>query len=574
MRALRTTVAAAGLAASLLFSQDDANAQQVAVAGRTPASAVAVLSIPDTAAFWNQFAQSSFYGSVQQVLGAPLADANLAQQLKAARARLEPNLGFGLDPQDIFTNVLTGLDIYAVEVSDTPTPGKGWLVSAKFADGSQAKKVLDQLLSDARLAEGIVGGVAVNTVLERKVGSATLFAMPGFSLFVSQNGNVLSLSSSETAMAESLRAGSESRLLSYDYKEMFAPLEGTAHQLWYFGDSTALATMAGLPTQGASLPKRPFGGMIALEKGTVTHTAYRPSGTFTGVERAFAAKAAQTAGFGVTDFLPHDSIVAYATNCVDMKGLLAGIEEDVRAYGMAEANPIDAALAGNPQADEVLAMFGNEFGFSLGSLSMKANPGPGELPIDIEFMMVANASDNKLRNSFRSGIESAFQQSGLPMKLDWSSYMDAELVSLDLKSATQGMVSLEPGMGVTTDGFLLFGVAIRDLRLAIDRAKAQGPSSVTAALKADPRMKKAFDAADTIATADLPRLVRAFGSFLRMAESTPGATDQFGGAQGLAKAKRLLANAELLANNKLLLSVGAFDRNGMMSKTYIVDNGK
>ncbi|CAN5372386.1 hypothetical protein BH09SUM1_BH09SUM1_02070 [soil metagenome] len=368
------SAATAGLLTSFILAAGLANAQKLAVPGKSPANPVTILSIPDSSAAWTGFAGSplgrafiDFYGN------AAMAQTADGKAFRDQVATAEKVLGISLKPADLMTQTLSGMDLYVV---DDHGASRFALVMA-FNDPALPGKILDQLKKDAKSSSGVSGGFTADTVVEKPIADGRSLYMPAFELYFAQQGNTLVYSASRDVLESTISNGGEPLFTSEYYTKFTDGIKDEPNDVWMFGEIGRLATLAGaaMPMQEqnafALFTKTTAAGAVSLKKDHIKVTTFVPVDEMKTIDKRYAMAAPPAGEIPILNYFPKDVLFAYGTNHFDGLAILDSWVDDVSGMpGMENAKQaVDQRLDESSQQlgfdpkNDFLANMGPDLGF-------------------------------------------------------------------------------------------------------------------------------------------------------------------------------------------------------------------
>ncbi len=469
-----------------------APAHDLAVPGKTPASAVAVVSINDTQGLWQGFSQSPLNAPIEKLLSSPdFANNPDFAEFQAEKAKAEADLGFAITGASLLGQVLKGVDMYVLSPSgDGASSDMNLVVAVNFAQADQAAKTADHLLKAAS-EDG------TETVTEMEVAGRKVRALPGQQLYVAQDGNVVFTASTERGIREIIEAnGSASLLTSPDFTQAMSGLQGNPAQFWAYGDGTGIASIlemapgAGDLASGAAAMKGQtlaFAGNIAPDH--VRISQFVPPAKFSESDKVVASTTTGPVD-GAAKFMPDGGLLYYLNGKLDWARLLDAAAADTAKLGpeAQERNPLNrenlnemAQGMGLSFDQDILPVLGPNLGIGIGSIAF--NPMGGSVPFTADIILSLKVNDaakaqglmDKVEAMIAEQVKQQFENSGVAAPADLQLFANRESGGTKIRafSPPAGMESqmpMLPAYAVTQDGYLVIGASEQGLKDALGRA--------------------------------------------------------------------------------------------------------
>lgn len=503
MRRFRTL--ALGAFASIALIPAASNAQTLAVPGRTPESAAAVLSISDTKTMWSNIAKSP----VRKGFNDFFASRAIAQNADwntflADQAKIEESLGFSLNPDSLLTETISGLDVYFVSGAGAiAQPGVGAVI--KFNSEANAKKLLEQLLAEAKGATGgAPGTAAANALAEKPVGTTTLYSLEGLDLHLATDGPIFVFGTSESAATEILLAKDTSQFTkTADFSSSFKTIGQKPHQMWMYGDGSKLAPMLapflqeveGLDVEQllGRVGQSSVAAVATFDQSYTKFTSFQPASSLSPVEAQLSLIPA-VASPKLNSYLPGTFMMVASANGPDgpvmFDAMLEAVAEtpDMKEQGMTKEmlkSQLSAAdvMLGFSVENDLIGSIGNEYGFAISRISYVP---PMQLTGEALFAFKLNdaakfgSAFRKIEDLVSQQMMQQMQGSGQAAPAGFSAFKEvahggATLRSLELPNVP----GIAPTYTITPDNYFLLGLTAESVQNAIDAA-AGSKSSLAA----------------------------------------------------------------------------------------------
>lgn len=470
-----------------------APAHDLAVPGKTPASAVAVVSINDTQGLWREFAQSPLNAPIEKFFAQPgLANDPDFAEFTAEKAKAEAEVGFAITGASLLGEVLKGIDFYVLSAAPDAAQGDlNLVVAANFAQAEAAAKTVDHIIKSAS-ADG------TETATEMDVAGTKVRALPGQQLYIANDGNVVFTASTERGIREIIEAkGGATLLSSPDFSQAMSGLTDMPGQFWAYGDGSGIASLMEMAPGGGDMAA----GAAALKGQTIAlvgkiasdHirvTQFVPAAKFSESDKVVASTTVGPVD-GSAKFMPDGGLLYYLNGKLDWSKLLDAAAADAAKLGpeAASQNPLQRenlnAMAmgmGLSFDEEVLPVLGPDLGLGVGSVAFNPAAGGGvpftaDIVISIKVNDAAKAASlmSKFEGMITDQMKQQFENSGVaaPADLRLFEERDANGTKIRAFSPPAGMeaqIPMMPAYAFTQDNYLVLGASEQGLKDALARA--------------------------------------------------------------------------------------------------------
>lgn len=516
VRALRCLLVACSLLEAV-----GAEARDLAVPGRIPARAVAVISVTDPAGLWTSISSSPAYGPLQKLVNGALFDNGAAWATFAAdREGIEDFVGFSVSAPSIFQEAVRGFDIYVANSSEA---GKApyTVVLFRMSDEGQAQRTLDLLLKEAKNSSGLAFGERADTVTESKQDDNVVYSLRGLKLSLAAVESVLIVASNDEGAWAALDGKATVPLFETDsYRRVVSALDPLPGQVWMYGDANALAKMAGTMTEAAgasipaNLPPRHIGVLAEVRPDFIKVTQFTAPGELTPYETAtVAATRGEASGFKAAGLLPEDALVAQFANNFDGISALYGLRDTLvqQSGGMITDQDFQKGLDGANTTlgfsveNDFLSSLGSDIAFGMNKFSVTTNAISGAPSFDADALFVATLADASRMELVMKQLETELTKQAemfVPAGTDASKKGeatkglfttekkdDATITTVDLSKLFPPAAQFSPTWAITKDSMYVFGLKKDGVLAALGRkGSSAGPLLQTPRMQAANRL--------------------------------------------------------------------------------------
>lgn len=504
---LRKNLSTAVLGMALAILPVLAVARPLAVPGRTPKKALAVISVTEPGELWNGFSASPMFKPTQKLFERALfGDGTSLNGFEKQREEIEDAVGYSLTAPAIFQEGVRGFDFYVAASSEI---GKApyTVIVVNFQDEEQARKTLEHLVKEGKAASGLAHGERAETLSESKDGDQVVYSFRGLKTHLASVGSVLVISSEDEGAWAVLDGKATTALFDTDaYRRSVGALDPLPGQAWAFGDVAELMNLAYsmgiIPSDAASVDlgvSRKVGLLFDFQPEHLKVTQYIANTELTTVERAIAAATRpDSSGFKAAGFLPADTMLMATSNNFEGPSLFTAMREQLTtsAPGQFSKADVEKALAtadtmvGFSIESDFIGSLGAETAFGVTNLNI-GTPDPSGFPsISGDLLFAASLHDaarmdvvmrqfeveiNKQAAMFLPPVESDGKTPPAPPSLfEETTHNETVVHTLDLGKMTPIAAGFAPSYGLTSDGFMVFALKKETVLAALDRKKAGG----------------------------------------------------------------------------------------------------
>jgi len=500
----KISIAVLGMALAILPTLS--LAKPLAVPGRTPKHALAVVSITEPTELWNNFSASPMYKPTQTLFERVLfGDGSALASFESQRPDIEDAVGYSLTAPDVFQEGPRGMDFYVAASSE---PGKApyTVMVINFQDEAQARKTLELLVKEGKAASGVANGERAETLSESKEGDQIVYSFRGLKTHLASVGSVLIISSEDEGAWAVLDGKATTALFDTDaYRRAVGVLDPLPGQMWAFGDVTELMNLGfamGLIPTEASVDlsvSRKVGLLFDFQPDHLKVTEYVANTEMTGVERAIAAATRpDTTGFKAVGFLPSDTMLLTTSNNFEGPSLFTAMREQLVSSGAGQFTDADInkglatadSMVGFSIENDFIGSLGSETAFGVTDLNIGTPDVTGIPSFSGDFLFASSLSDaarmdvvmrqfeveiNKQAAMFLPPAESDGKTPPAPPSVfSETTHNETVVHTLDLAKLTPIAVGFAPSYGITSDGFIVFALKKETVLAALDRKKAGG----------------------------------------------------------------------------------------------------
>ena len=563
--------------AACVFGFATATARDLAVPGRIPARAVAVVSITDPAGLWTSLSSSPAYGPLQKLVNGALFDhGNAWSTFNSDRTAIEDFVGYSLSAPAVFQEAVRGIDFYIAESSEA---GKRpyTVMLARMNDAGQAQRTLELLLKEAKSSSGLAFGERADTISESKQDEQVVYSLRGLKLSLAVVESVLIVASDDEGAWAALDGKATVPLFESDaYRRASVALDPLPGQMWMYGDASALAKLGATMTDAgamvpANLPPRRMGMLAEVRPDYIKLTQFTAPSELTSFETATtAATRGDSNGFKSAALLPPDALVVQFANNFDGISALYGLRDALvqQSGGLVSDQQFQSGVEGVNTAlgfsleNDFLSSLGGDIALSLNSFTMSANPISGAPTFDADALFVSTLADTSRMETVMKQLEAELTKQAEmfvapgsdPSKKDevakglftTEKKDDSTVTTVDLTNIFPAASQFSPTWAITKDGMYVLGLKKDGVTAALAR---KGASPV--ALFDSERMK----AADRLLS---PNRQQAMSINLR------GGADLMGSLMGLAGGSSMKpSEREMLgATVDLVRTLGVYHESG------------
>jgi hypothetical protein len=481
-------------AAALLLTATFAGAQEPAVAGKTPANPLLIVSVPNSSQLWKSLAQSEFGRQLLTTVALPGLGAGDA-------AQMEKQLGFSLLPSDLFTKTVTGFDLYVVENNSEV----GFVANVRFSDEAVPQRILDQMKKDAAHSQGMSGGTSADTVADTTTDGIRQLSLPAFQMHFAADKSVLVWSNQKAALDSAFKNEGQAIFASAFFKRYMDQIADEGGDFWAFGEASKVFPYIDpfLPgTKAGSLET--LGTMVVAvkAKAEADHlkiVAFQHQEDMKSAQRRYAMAAPPPGDVSIMNFFPSDSKLAFGTNHFDGLSILETTLESVEG---SEGSPITAeqieqqiqssrAMLGFDLRNDLIANLGPDLGFAIVPVS---GAGEGALPFDIT--LVTHVKDPDRFNAILGILEESAgdlaaapppaappkplakgEPTPTPTPVPTPAIESEEFQGETIKfiaSPSGPAAGIQPGYTFTKDGYFLLALNKETIKAALTSSKGSG----------------------------------------------------------------------------------------------------
>lgn len=496
------------LAAASMFPLATAAARDLAVPGRIPARAVAVVSITDPAGLWTSLSASPAYGPLQKLVNGALFDHGAAwSTFNADRAAIEDFVGYSMTAPAVFQEAVRGIDIYIAESSEA---GKRpyTVMLARMGDAGQAQRTLELLLKEAKNSSGLAFGERADSISESKQEEQVVYSLRGLKLSLAVVESVLIVASDDEGAWAALDGKATVPLFESDaYRRSSVALDPLPGQMWMYGDASALAKLAATVTDAgtmvpANLPPRHMGILAEVRPDYIKLTQFTAPSELTPFETATtAATRGEASGFKAAALLPPDALVVQFANNFDGISALYGLRDTLvqQSGGLVSDQQFQSGVEGVNTAlgfsleNDFLSSLGGDIALSLNSFTMTANAISGTPTFDADALFISTLADASRMETVMKQLETELTKQAEMFVAPGSDPSkkgeaakglfttekkdDATLTTVDLTNIFPPASQFSPTWAITKDGMYVLGLKKDGVVAALAR-KGASPAAL------------------------------------------------------------------------------------------------
>lgn len=509
---IRNSMIAALGAAAILSAASALSAQTLAVPGKTPANPTLVVSIPDTALFWNSLTESragKTAGELLEISGAIPPD---------ERSQIELSLGTPITTANLLSSATTGIDAYFITVGGF----SGMLFNIAFTDAAMPGRIMDHLKREAAASSGVSGGIGADTVSDNTSGGVRTVYLPAFEIFLAADGNVLTYSTMRLGLESALNNEGRTLFDSEFFVRSMSNLSGVESQLWAFGEMTDAAPLLEtlLPRDSAasvgSMSAKVAASKLNIQKDRVQVSTFVHQDDMPMAQRRYAMTAPPAGDVRILNYFGADTLALTATNHFDGLSLLETMAAELGKVPGAPITPdrVEEGLRGFSTMlgfdlrNDLLANLGPHLGFSLKELDL-SGPTPR-----FDFLLATSVKDQGRFGNFLEAAKKALDGITAPPAGQQAPAGASPYRSETYQGATLDIYTLPLGPGaevtptftLTPDGIFLFALSESTVKGAIDLSRGGGNS----VLQGDTLRRLAESAGtsrNSVAVLDMARLM-------------------------------------------------------------------
>jgi hypothetical protein len=500
----RLSIAALGMALAILPTLG--MARPLAVPGRTPKKALAVISVTEPGDLWKGFSASPMYQPAQKLFErAFFGDGADLNAFDKQRADIEDAVGYSLTAPAIFQDGVRGFDFYVTASNEQGKPPYTVMV-VNFQDEEQARKTLELLVKEGKAASGVANGERAETLSESKDGDQVVYSFRGLKTHLASVGSVLIISSEDEGAWAVLDGKATTALFDTDaYRRSVGTLDPLPGQMWAFGDVTELMGLAysiGLIPTEASVDlsvSRKIGLLFEFQPEHLKVTQYVANTEMTGVERAIAAATRpDTTGFKAAGFLPAETMLLTTSNNFEGPSLFTAMREQLVKSAPGQFSEADLtkglatadSMVGFSIENDFIGSLGSETAFGVTDLNIGTPDASGIPSFSGDFLFASSLADaarmdvvmrqfevelNKQAAMFLPPAEADGKTPPAPPSLfEETTHNETVVHTLDLAKMTPIAAGIAPSYGLTSDGFMVFALKKETVLAALDRKKSGG----------------------------------------------------------------------------------------------------
>ncbi len=499
---MRKAISMAGVLLLALMSAMPVQAQQQTGVS-TPSSAALFLHAPDMGAVWTKSQSTPLYATIKNAWDAAVAqnvDPDFARML-AAKSKAEQEVGFSLNPQDVFGPVIQSATV-VLNPNATGTDMTG-TIAANLKDPAKFDKLFAYIKSQssqaatqpARVSEEAVGDLTI-TVFNSENGNNS---------YAGRANNLWAMSNSREQLLAVLQGNGKSIEMPAQAKTAFAQINKISPDVQFFVDMTALQKI-GQTSAGASF--KPFSG-AKYAAGVMQIDEQELASQYIveldpQAQKMFSAST-QPGQLQGLNYVPQTTWISQANNNVDISAVYRFLREQAQAGDPSLAQQIDQQVAtvdqtlGMSLEKDLLPAFGSNSVLALNSLQINPSfpmASTADLLLGIELRdkekvlsalrTVEEKIQNQIMQQMGMGASTPGQPQqtppGMPQLIQTENHNGVEIRTFAISSIIPLFgQNLAPSYAV--DGnFLLFNLSKDNLIKAID-GKGAGSLNALPALK-------------------------------------------------------------------------------------------
>jgi len=504
-----------------------APAHDLAVPGKSPASAVAVVSLNDTKALWQGFSASPLLAPIEKMFSLPslAEDASYAEFL-SEKAKAEADLGYAINGASVLGEVLKGVDIYIL-----PNPGgasdvPNFVFTANFSQEALATKTADHF------AKRVAGeGESAQQVTEMDIAGTKVRAVPSQQFYLANSGSVLYLSTTEQGIRETIEAKGPSALLtSPDFTQAMSGLNAKPAQMWIYGDGNGIAALLesvpgemGMAAAGMKDKTIAVVGNVTADQ--IRFSNFVPAAKFSESDKVIASTTTGNVA-GPSKFFSGTGLMAFNSAKIDWAKMVDATAVDAAKLGpeASAANPLTRdslnAMAGSLGLsfdNDILPALGPEIGASLGSLIFNPMASSGN-PIQADFVIAMKVNDPGKASGLMAKLEAAlngymkqqFEERGVAAPAELEMFKDGDAGGaksrvLSPPAGMEGNMPVLPAYSITQDGYLVLAASEQGLKDSM--ARSTGGQNLSTSETAARVSKQGVAGDNSTAYVDLPKIV-------------------------------------------------------------------
>lgn len=547
------------IAALLLAMPTLAGAQRLAVPGRGPANAIAVLSVPDPAGVVSAMEDSNagrVFGRILESTG--LLGGGAYAGLQQVRPELEKDLGFSIEPHRLFSGAVSGFDFYVVDERRGEKPYGVLMI--QFMSEAQSKAVFARIQKDAAGATGMVKGVEANTaIISTDREKSQIMELPAIGAIIAVSGTTMIISTSIPAMPGLLASRSLPTMLTTpEFRSIMTPLVSHPMHAWFYGDSTTMGAMLGMGEFSNNTRPDPLlrtagspmvGAAIRMTPDHLSVMTFRPMSQLSQLEKAMVANTASTE-FGSARFLPENPMFSAVFNNLDLRALVSTMSDAAGGGAMLPAMQSSGL-------EDFLLSLGTDMGVGISDFRLTEF---ADMPVSGDAVFAAKIVDaNRLQ-----GVLTQLSQAlaGMGASITKETHRDAEVHTLRFPAATGADAPLAPSWAVTKDQWLLVATSDATVKQSLDLGAGNGTNFSKGPLLSGSR-DTFRGRPNNYVGLDLPKVVALVSSVI-----SSGSIPQ--SPESTAAIRKAMPMLEALRSCKGVLTGASYDPSGVLTETFLI----